>query len=295
MTRALLLLNPHARRGRDEDGSAAELLRGLGIEIEEAELGGPGECSDMIRERAPGFDMVIVGGGDGTLSSAVGGVVDTGLPLGILPLGTANNLARTLGIPTDLEQACGIIAAGHTRRIDLGMVNGTYFFTTASLGLSVAITRELQPGAKRRWGMLAYALAAIRVLSRIRPHHARIVWPGGEHLGVTVQIVVGNGPYYGSALTVAEDAAIDDARLDLYSIEMHQWYRMLALLPALKRGSHGDKDDVFVLRTTEVEVHTRRPHRIDVDGELRTRTPAKFRVVPRALTVFSPPPEPAPE
>lgn len=283
--RALLIVNPHARRGGDPV-NAAERLRELGLDVLEASCEHE-KPAELIRRHAAEVDVAVIGGGDGTLSAGVAGIVETGLPLGILPLGTANNVARTLDIPNDIEEACGIIAAGHTRRIDLGSVNGTYFFTTASLGLSVAITRELDPAAKRRWGVLAYGLAALRVLSRVRPFTAEIVWAGGRERSRTVQIVVGNGPHYGSAMTVAADAAIDDAQLDVYSIELRKWYHMLALLPALKRGSHGAREGVFVLRATELEVRTpSRPHRIDLDGELGAKTPAVFRVVPAAVEVF---------
>ena len=283
--RALLVLNPHARKGGDPDANVADRLRELGLDVLEASCEHD-DPAELIRRHAAEVDLAIVGGGDGTLSAAVGGIVDTGLPLGILPLGTANNVARTLEIP-NLDEACAIIAAGHTRRIDLGTVNGTWFFTTASLGLSVAITRKLDPAAKRRWGVLAYGLAALKVLSKARPFTAEIVWDGGRERARTVQIVIGNGPHYGSAMTVAEDAAIDDAQLDLYSIELRKWYHMLALLPALKRGSHGERKGVFAIRATEIEVRTpSRPHRIDLDGEIGAKTPAVFRVVPRAVEVF---------
>ena len=293
--RALLLVNPHARRGAGPDANAAERLRELGLEVVEASFEHD-EPAELIRRHAQEVDLVIVGGGDGTLSAAVAGIVEACLPLGILPLGTANNVARTLEIPADVAQACEIIAAGHTKRIDLGMVNGKFFFTTASLGLSVDITHRLNPESKRRWGVLAYGLAALKVLSRVRPFTAEITWRDGRQLSRTVQIVIGNGPHYGSAMTVAADAAIDDAQLDLYSIQLRKWYHMLALLPALKRGSQGERRGVFTLRATEIEVRTpTRPHRIDIDGELGAKTPATFRVVPRAIEVFVPVPKPSPE
>jgi YegS/Rv2252/BmrU family lipid kinase len=284
--RTLLIVNPKARRGADPEANAAERLRELGLDVIEAACTGDEKPADLIRRHGAEVDVVVIGGGDGTLSAAVAGIVETGLPLGILPLGTANNVARTLEIPTDIDEACAIIAAGHTRRIDLGSVNGVYFFTTASLGLSVAITRQLDPAAKRRWGVLAYGLAALQVLSHVRPFTAEVVWSGGTERSRTVQIVVGNGPHYGSALTVATDAAIDDAQLDLYSIELRTWYHLLALLPALKRGSHGERKGVFALRAKEIEVRTpSRSHHIDLDGELGARTPAVFRVVPGAVAV----------
>src|SRR4051812_19186273 len=118
--RALLLVNRHARHGRDKAGEAAGLLEAEGLAVTEAPLGeGPGP-SDLIRRPRGRVDLVVVGGGDGTVSAAAEGLLEAGLPLGVLPLGTANDLARTLGLPTGLAAACRVIAAGHTRRVDLG-------------------------------------------------------------------------------------------------------------------------------------------------------------------------------
>jgi YegS/Rv2252/BmrU family lipid kinase len=285
---ALLLVNRHSRRGEAALDGVVHTLESLDYRIVERGTEDPSRVSAIIREHAGRVDRVIVGGGDGTLGSAVAGLVDTGLPLGVLPMGTANNLARGLGIPTDIVAACGVAAAGEPRSVDVGVVNGHYFLTTASLGLSVAITERLDVALKRRWGILAYGAAAMRVLARVRPFHAAIRWEGRETVTRTVQIVVGNGRHYGQALTVAEDARIDDERLDLYSIELHRWWRLVGLLPALKRGRHGRRDEVLALRAREFEIHTRRPHRIDLDGELRTETPAVFRVLPGAIRIFCP-------
>lgn len=292
-SRALVLINPAARRGAQGPDQVVPRLRELGLEVTVELASDPEGVADQVRCHRHTVDRVIVGGGDGTLHLALQGLVETGLPLGILPLGTANNLARTLGVPADPLAACEVIAQDHRRRIDLGWVNGRYFFTTASIGLSVRITEELSAETKRRWGPLAYAFTALRVLRRTRPFHARITWAGGQRESRTVQIVVGNGRYYGTALPVAEDATIDDARLDLYSLEVRHWWQLLALAPALKRGRHGEKDTVETLRAPEFEIHTRTPRGIDVDGEIGASTPARFRVVPRALEVYAPLPRPA--
>lgn len=288
--RALLLLNPGARKGGEglDEVSARLTDRGLDLVIEQAAH--PAVMTDLVRKHASAVDRVIVGGGDGTLNTVVQALVETGLPLALLPLGTANNLARTLEIPTDLPQACDIAAGESRRRIDLGWVNGRYFFTTASLGLSVRITAQLSTDSKRRWGPLAYALTAARVVTRSRPFHAEIRWEGGVRTSRTVQIVVGNGRYYGAALAIAEDAAIDDARLDLYSLEVRRWWELLLLAPALKRGRHGERPQVEALRATRFEIRTRTPREIDIDGEIGARTPAEFRVMPSALQVFVPAP-----
>jgi YegS/Rv2252/BmrU family lipid kinase len=291
--RALLLVNPSARRGTDEIGPAIARLGLLGVELAGEPVEGVARFDDALRTGAGGADLAIVAGGDGTLHHALGGVLASGLPLGILPLGTANNVARTLGLPPDPVEAAEAIGRGETRCIDVGRVNGRPFLTTASLGLSVAITEALDPSVKRRFGALAYALATARVLRRAHPFRATIRSAAGERRSRTVQIVVGNGRYYGGALPVAADATIDDGALDLYSIEVHHWWKLLGLAPTLRRGRQGRRDDVLALRARWIEVETARPMPIDADGELIAETPARFEVERGALAVFMAPFAPA--
>ncbi|HET7599664.1 MAG TPA: lipid kinase [Gemmatimonadales bacterium] len=286
--RALVLVNRRARRGGERIGEAVARLRALGVDLVEASVTGPEPPAEIIRRYGREVDRVIVAGGDGTINRALEGLLESGLPLGVLPLGTANNLARTLGIPTELDAACAVAARGEPRSVDVGRVNQRPFLTTASLGLSVAITEQLSGEAKRRWGRLAYAVVAARVLVRARPFTAEIVWPEGRLRTRTVQIVVGNGRYYGAALAVAEDATIRDRQLDAYSLEIRHWWELVRLAPALKRGSHGARPAVQTVRAREMDVLTTVPHRIDVDGELGPSTPAHFAVLPGALRVLCP-------
>jgi diacylglycerol kinase family enzyme len=151
---ALLLLNPGARKAGGGNVEIADALRERGLTVIAESLDDPGGIAGIIVRHAESVDRVIVGGGDGTLGSATRPAVDAGLPLAILPLGTANNVARTLGIPDDLDTACDIAAGNERRRIDVGEVNGRCFLTAASFGLSVAITETLSSEAKRRWGAL---------------------------------------------------------------------------------------------------------------------------------------------
>lgn len=290
-SRALLLLNPNARQVGDESFDIATALRGLGLTVTEESIGNPAAIGDIICRHVGAVDRVIIGSGDGTLGASAQALVETGLPLGILPMGTANNVARTIGISDDLNEACTVAAGEFSRRIDVGEVNGHCYLTAASFGLSVAITDALSDEEKSRWGRLAYVMAAARVVTRARRVDAKVQWDGRTLRTRTVQVVVGNGRYYGSALQVAEDAAIDDHMLDLYSIEVQRWWQLLALGPALKRGTLGERDAVRTLRAREFTISTSRPCQIDADGELVGETPATFRVRPRALTVFCSPPE----
>src|SRR5215208_6965241 len=201
--RALLLFNPAARRGLDDLAEVRAWLPTHGLEVISRPIKEPARVGALIREHLGSIDRVIVAGGDGTLNTVVQGLVGTGLPMGLLPLGTANNLARTLGIPPEVGDACWVAAQDRGYPIDLGWVNGRYFFTTASLGLSVQITEVLTTRTKRLWGAFAYGVAALRALRRSHPFDAEITWNGGRRHSRTVQIVVGNGRYYGSALPVA--------------------------------------------------------------------------------------------
>jgi YegS/Rv2252/BmrU family lipid kinase len=242
----------------------------------------------MMRRMADHLDLVILGGGDGTLSAAAPALIETGLPLGILPLGTANDLARTLEIPIDAGAAAQVIVDGHLRRIDLGEVNGKPFFNVASLGLSVDLTHELTHDVKRRWGRLGYAVATFRAVSRTRPFSAEIRYEGRVHKARTIQISVGNGRYYGGGMAIEAGARADDGQLDLYSLEFDRLWKLALIYPAFRRGRHGMWKEVRTIRCKEVEIRTRRPRQVNTDGELTTQTPARFRVLPKAVTVLAP-------
>jgi YegS/Rv2252/BmrU family lipid kinase len=230
----------------------------------------------------------VLGGGDGTLSSAAPASIETGLPLGILPLGTANDLARTLELPLDPAAAAQVIVDGELRRIDVGEVNGKPFFNVASLGLSVSLTRELTHDLKQRWGKLGYAVATFRALSQARPFLAAIRSGDEVHKVRTLQIAVGNGRYYGGGIAVETEATIDDGCLNLYSLEFDHLWKLALVYPAFRKGRHGMWKDVRTLSCTEVEIRTGRPKKINTDGEITTETPAQFRVLRRSISVFVP-------
>ena len=292
--RALLLLNRNSRQGADAAETLVATLQSHDIEVFEDELCDGETCSDLILRHRGRTDLVIVAGGDGTLNSAIDGLVSTHLPLGVLPLGTANDFARTIKLPTDLAEACRVIAEGHTRAIDVGRVNGKHFLNVASIGWSVEITRQLTKDVKRVWGVFAYLIAAMKALYRTRLFHAEIRTETESLHVKTLQIAIGNGRHYGGGLTIAENAEIDDHRLDLYSLEVTHFWQILTVIWRLKTGSLAPSKYVRTLRGNSFEVVTRRPRRINTDGELIVRTPATFEIIPAALMVFVPGAEPPP-
>ena len=286
--RFLLLSNPHSRRGASAVAPATEALNAAGIDVIPLAAKKASDISALVAENAAKADGVIVAGGDGTMNAVAGALVDTGLTLGVLPSGTANDLARTLAIPEDPRKAADIIASGHTRRIDLGSVNGHYFFNVASIGLAADLAGKLTKQSKKRFGRLSYAVAALKVLMEARPFTAEIINKGEVTRVKTLQIGIGNGRFYGGGMAVESSALINDGHLDLYSLEIDEVWKLALLLRSFRLGRHGLWEEVRTARCTEFEVKTRRPQPINLDGELKTHTPARFEIHPKAVTVFAP-------
>lgn len=284
--RALLLINPNARKGHFSADSVKTLIQKQGISLLEPdpEL----RLAEAIYHHAHEVDLVIVGGGDGSLNAVAGALCKTGLPLGILPLGTANDLARTLDIPKSLPQAVSVIATGHLRAVDLGVVNDHPFFNVASIGFSASLAKNLTAEFKRRWGVMGYAFAAWRLFRQSRPFTVEIRHDGQVERVKTIQISVGNGRHYGGGMTVEQAARPDDGQLDVYSLELDHWWEMLALFPALRRGTHGKWKKVRAFPATELSVKTRRPHSINADGEIIGTTPAQFSLRRQAVRIYTP-------
>ena len=286
---AMLLVNRKARRGQVHIDLACDRLSAGGLKLIEEPSDRPQEISSIIKRHSRRAELVILGGGDGTLNRALDGLLEAKLPLGILPLGTANDLAHSLHLPTELLAACDVILDGHTRKIDVGCVNGRHFLNVASIGLAVEVTRRLTRQTKSRWGKLAYLVAVIQALIRTRPFTAEICSEGDCSQTRTIQIAVGNGRYYGGGLTIDEDAQIDEGKLHLYSLEVERWWHILPLIPALWRGTFEPVRAVRTLHGNRIQVRPlKRPRSITADGELIGTTPAEFHLLPKALTVFVP-------
>jgi diacylglycerol kinase (ATP) len=287
--RVLLIVNRKSRTGAEQLETAEACLRAQGLEVIALGVDAPREIPKAIQARASEIHLVALGGGDGTLNVACEAILDARLPFAILPLGTANDLARTLGIPSKLEDACAVAAKGLKYRIDLGRANGKYFFNVASIGLSVTVARSIDSATKRRWGPAGYALTVIRTLGKQRPFRARIRCDGRVLVVHAIQVAVGNGRHYGGGMTVAADAAIDDNLLHLYSISPLSLLRLLLLAPALRTGWQGRFEGVHRLCGTRIDIDTRRPFPVSTDGEVTTQTPVQFEVVPAAIEVMVPP------
>ena len=283
---ALLLLNDRSRRGAAMADEARQLIAASGID---AIAPSPGQSfAEAIAAHGPGVDCIIVGGGDGTLNGCVDAVARAERPMGVLPLGTANDFARSMGIPAALPAAVACIAQGRSLPVDLGLANGLAYLNVASVGLSAELAASLTAENKKRWGTLGYAITAARLLAGSKVFSAAIEHDGQTERFRTFQVSVGNGRFYGGGMTVHQDASPMDGMLDVYSLELNHWWKLLGLLPALRRGTHGQWKEVRAFSSKALTLTTRSPLPVNLDGELRTQTPVRFAIREKALRVFVP-------
>jgi len=289
-----LVINAGARLAAAGPDPVVNRLQKAGLPVSSVHLvrSGTDLAATLETVAASRHDLVVVGGGDGTVSFAAGRFAGTGTVLGILPLGTANDLARTLDIPAGLDAACAALADGKVVDIDLGRANGEPFLNVASVGLSVGVTESLSPRLKRRLGPLAYVVAAVRAYARHKPFRARLEFPQGDHepleLEDMLQVAVGNGRHYGGGNAVSPTAGIDDHTLDIYAIPGAPLREHVRIARLLKDGSFVERQGVYHLTTQHVRLVTEPPLPVNLDGEIATVTPADFTIDRNAVHVVVP-------
>jgi diacylglycerol kinase family enzyme len=239
-------------------------------------------------------DVVVLGGGDGTLSGGVGALAGGNKPLGILPLGTLNHFAKDLGIPMDLDEAVRTVVAGHVRTVDLGEVNGRFFLNNSSLGIYPEVVREREEirhhGIASKWAAMARAVIdqlrrfpMVTVTLRLPERRLRVTSP---------LIFVGNNRYEMKLLRMGRRSHLDRGELFLYVASARSRLGFLALaVRALFGRLDPEKDFVSAgLPCVEVATYWRRSLRVALDGEvMRLSMPLRYRVRPRALRVLAPP------
>jgi YegS/Rv2252/BmrU family lipid kinase len=286
---AVLVVNAASRHGRDLFASASAKVREAGIElIAEHGLKDPRKLVPTVKEAVrSGAPMVIVGGGDGSLSYAVDELVGRDCVFALLPLGTANSFARTLGVPLDLDGAIATIASGRRRRIDLGMVNGDYFANCAAMGLSPMIGEGVPHNLKRYLGRVGYLIWAAWCLVRFRPFSLSV---RSETESVTIwatEVRIANGRHHGG-VELIENAEVDSGEIVVQAVEgrssftlVWDWLAKYWKLPTRERTTrefHGRR----------IEIETRPRQRISIDGEVLAKTPCIAEVAERAIEVVVP-------
>jgi YegS/Rv2252/BmrU family lipid kinase len=291
---AALIVNTRSRTGERAFFQALDHLQEMHVPLGVTyPIRDPARLPEAVQEvLGDGYEFLILGGGDGTVSSVVDFLADRGTLLGLLPLGTANDFARTLDIPEDIEEACKLIANGKVVDIDLGLAGDNFYVNVASVGLSVEATRALSPWLKKSTGPLAYPVAAIRAFLKHEPFSARLTFPEGDHEPVEydrlLQVAVGNGRFYGGGMIVGLESGIDDKTLDIYAIDLGRRRDLIGAVRYLKSGDFIKTDGVHNFRTPRVRLETDPDLPVNIDGEVVTRTPQDFSVAQNALNVLVP-------
>lgn len=298
--RAIVLLNARAgslagsvkEQQEQTPDVIREQLRAVGIEAEIRRVQGP-ELEPAAREAArAGVDVVIVGGGDGTLSTVAGVLAGTDVPMGVLPLGTLNHFAKDLGIPLDIPGAVGVIAAANIGSVDVGQVNGRVFINNSSLGWYPLMVRDRDAQQSRngssKWVAMLFAM--LKVFRLFPLLTVRLTTESGTVTRKTPLVFVGNNCYQLDLFNIGTRACLTDGELSLHVANAQTRWGILNLsLRALTGRLEQARDfESFSLSSCRIETHRRRLH-VAVDGEvIQLRPPLEYRVRPAALRVCLP-------
>jgi YegS/Rv2252/BmrU family lipid kinase len=287
--RHLVLVNPSAGRGR-----AAKLLpelegalRARGLEYRLVLTTSLGHGCEEARQAAAAGEIPVVMSGDGLIGQ-VGGLLAGGeVPMGLIPGGRGNDLARVLGIPTEIGRAVELLGAGSIRAIDVGEVNGRRFLGIASCGFDSDANR-IANQARLVKGNLVYLYAALRALAAWKPARFELALDGDLRRFTGFSVAAANSKAYGGGMFVAPDAELDDGKLDVVWVSGTAKLHYLVNLPKVFKGRHVDNDEVTIVRAAEVTISADRPFAVYADGDHLADLPATIRLFPRALKVIAP-------
>lgn len=285
---AAMIVNTRSRTGQAQYEAACRAMEGLPFPVDGHAVKDPDRLEDAVRSAlAKQPDLVILGGGDGTISSLVDLLVGQDVILGVLPLGTANSFARTLGIPLDIPGAVEVLRTGAPKRIDLGMIDGDYFANCAALGISPQIARTIPHGLKKVLGKIGYLGWAAWQFASFRPF-TLIVGEGdtAERLRV-VEVRISNGPFHGGTELV-DAAAVDSGEIVVQAVVgrvrsrlVRNWVASFFRLDA----RHEDTRD-FRGKSMRIDTVPRMP--ISIDGEVLATTPVTAKVAAGVIEVMAP-------
>jgi YegS/Rv2252/BmrU family lipid kinase len=286
---AALIVNAHSRKGEALFAEAKAKLEQAGMELLAAHaIKNPELMEETVAKAiADGAPMVIVGGGDGSMSGTVDQLVGKDCVFAVLPLGTANSFARTLGLPLDLDGAVDTIANGQRRRVDLGMIDKDYFVNAASLGLSPMIGQTVPHKLKRYLGRIGYLLWAVKCSVGFRAFRLTIDDGHQERRLWSTEVRILNGPYHGG-VELSDHADVDSGEIVVQAVVGRSkprlawdWYAKFFKLRDRDAHTQEFHGKAFTLTT-----HPRQ--RISIDGEVLAKTPVVARIAPGAIEVAVP-------
>jgi YegS/Rv2252/BmrU family lipid kinase len=284
-----LIVNPSAGRGR-----AARLLprveaalraRGMAFRVERTHS--LAHARELARDALESGEVAAGMGGDGLLGAIAGELRGTDGVLGVVPGGRGNDFARKLGIGTDAERACDVLAAGRELAIDVADAGGKTYLGIASAGLDSDV-QDIANGTRVPLGELIYVYATLRALRGWRHARWQVVVDGEARSFTGYSVAVANSGVFGGGMYLVPDASLEDGLLDVVLTRNCPKRSYLATLPKVFKGTHVTSADLTFLRGREIAFHADRPFRAYADGDPIADLPVTIRVVPRALKVLVP-------
>ncbi len=286
---AILVVNAMSRRGADAFDEVRDKLVAAGIDLIEAHaVDDPDQMDQTVKQAIARAPMVIVGGGDGSLSTNVDFFMGEDTVFAVIPLGTANSFAGTLGIPKDIDSAVAVIADGERKRIDLGCIDGDFFVNAAAIGLSPMIAETVPHQLKRYLGMVGYLIWALWCAFRFRPFRMTVDHGDGRCEKVwATEARIANGTHHGG-VEMVESQALDSGEIVIQAVTgksvwglAWSWFATLFKL----RARHGTTRE---FRGRKMRLDTRPRQNISIDGEIAARTPVTVSVARGAIEVAAP-------
>ena len=284
---AVLIVNTASRSGADAFDAAREKIQAAGIELVDARpVDEPETLSSEVSAALDRAAMVIIGGGDGTLSKAVDYFLGRETVFAVLPLGTANSFARTLGVPLELDGAVDVIANGTARRIDLASINGDHFLNNAALGLAPMVA-SVPHGLKRSLGRLGYLLWAGWSAANFDAFRLSVDDGDTVHRLWATETRIANGRFHGG-VELIEHADLESGDIVVQAVTGRSIVRLgwSYVASALKHASRHEAVREF--RGKRLRISTNPRMRVSIDGEIGPETPFVAEVAPSALVVAAP-------
>ena len=285
-----IIVNPIAGSIGDLHTRLRQLRRIDAKELYVTRRAGEAEARARQAIRA-GCDYIIVAGGDGTLNEIINGIATPswrrGVRVGLLPLGTANDFARSIGLIADVEAAIDVLSSKKTARIDLVRMTGQrirYFVNASCGGFSGVVNEKLTPEIKSSWGPLAYLRSAAAALPELHAYRTTVILDQAERLMIDLyNVIVANGRFVAGGLPIAPEANPRDGLLDIVLVPKRSAAEMALLIGSMLMGKHLSSNSVIFRRAKEISVRSRPGMWFNADGELVGNKPTVFQVLPRAL------------
>jgi diacylglycerol kinase (ATP) len=283
-----IVLNPVAGSvgAVDELGEKFRRLKNFEVRVTTKQ----GDAENFAREAVDrGCDLIVAAGGDGTLNAVINGIGEriSDVSVGLVPLGTGNDFARSLNLPKDVDESIALLERRQTRQIDLVRVTSDcarYFVNVSGGGFSGIVDEKLTPEMKTTWGPLAYLRGAAKALPELCAYRTEMLLDDSEHIAMNLyNVIVANGRYVAGGIPIAPEAVVDDGLLDIILIAERPAAQLALLMGQILLGEHLKNEAIVFRRAAKLAVNSHPGIWFNVDGELVGNEPALFEVMPRAL------------